>query len=203
MLLAQLFASAWWRMPAAGNTVHLTFDDGPHPATTPFILEQLARYDMNATFFCLGRSVERHPGLFRSIVDAGHAVGLHTYSHLNGWKSDPGEYLADLQRSADLIGSRLFRPPYGKLSWKLWQELKDNYQIVMWSLSPEDYLEDIADELLLDRLTSRAVAGEIVLLHENDKSAPHIHKVLPKYLDWLQDAGFTSEKLAAPKAGKP
>jgi peptidoglycan/xylan/chitin deacetylase (PgdA/CDA1 family) len=194
-LLGQVFREAWWRIPCEDQAVCITFDDGPHPETTPFILEQLESFGMTATFFCLGRCVEAHPALLNAIREAGHGIGIHGWNHLSGWHSSFDEYLTDLHKAAALIQSPLFRPPYGKLSWRLWKALKDQYQVVMWTTSPEDYKPELDPGVILERLTRSVRAGDIVVLHENDKSKEHIKSVLPAYLDWLKAHNFTSRKI--------
>ena len=194
-IFGQVFSEAWWRMPEEGQCVYITFDDGPHPESTPYILHQLKEFDMKATFFCLGRSVEEYPSLFEQILAEGHQTGIHSYNHLNGWKVDKQTYLDDISRAETLINSKLFRPPYGKLSWSQWQALKSKYQIVMWSTMPEDFRSELPTKSIIQRLTSNVRSGDIVVLHENDKSLKHIHNTLPKYLNWLKTNGFTSKKL--------
>lgn len=195
LLFDQLFRDVIWRMPATGQSVYITFDDGPHPQTTPFILEQLAAHEMQATFFLLGRQVEAHPELYQAIIDEGHLVAHHTYSHVNGWHTGLEEYLEDVSRGATQIPSNYFRPPYGKLTKAQWTRVREQFRIVMWSVMPEDWRTELDSEKVLHRLTEKTRSGDIVLLHENDKSMHHIRKVLPKYLSFLQANNLTSNRL--------
>ncbi len=115
IIIQKLFPGVIWRIPNSENKVFLTFDDGPDPEGTPRILDILAKYDAKATFFCLGRQVEKYPTLFERILKEGHAVGNHTYSHLNGWTTANEKYFEDIERANEIIGSKLFRPPYGRI----------------------------------------------------------------------------------------
>ena len=113
--IQQLYSSYTWRMPAVENAIYLTFDDGPHPTITPWVLDELKKYNASATFFCIGKNVAQHPGIYNRIINEGHAVGNHTQHHLNGWKTDTETYLKDIAAAAAVIDSALFRPPYGKI----------------------------------------------------------------------------------------
>lgn len=192
-VMGQLFSDAWWRR--SDGHYYLTFDDGPHPETTPFILETLAAFRAEATFFCTGRAAEAYPELLECIRGAGHTVGNHSYSHPHGWKTPLKEYLDDVARADAVLKSRLFRPPYGKLTWGQYQALKADFQIVMWSVMPHDYLEALPSATVLDRLKRHTGPGEIAVLHENDRSAAHITSILPDFLDYLAEAGIATKKL--------
>ncbi|MEZ5024179.1 MAG: polysaccharide deacetylase family protein [Chitinophagales bacterium] len=137
---------ALWQVKTNEKVIYLTFDDGPHPETTPFILDLLAEYNFTATFFCLGKNVEKNPELFDRMMKEGHAVGNHSYSHLNAWNTDSKDYLEDVAKAQALIQSNLFRPPYGRLMYPEWKQLKQQYKIVMWSLMPEDFRSDLTSE---------------------------------------------------------
>ena len=126
-------------MPAGNGAVYLTFDDGPHPESTPRLLELLARHEAKATFFCLGKNVEKYPGLYDQIIAAGHSTGNHTWSHPNGWTTSTLRYLADVDRAAGVIDSKLFRPPYGRLTPGQYRQLKKRYNIIMWTRLFPDY----------------------------------------------------------------
>ena len=194
-ILHQVFSKAIWRIPTEEKVIYLTFDDGPHTELTPIILDQLKQYNFSATFFCLGKSVIANPSLFKQLLKSNNGIGLHGYDHLNGWQENKEHYLENLNKVSRLIDSNLFRPPYGKLSWSQWNELKNDYQIIMWSVMPEDFREDLTSEVIFERLKQNIQPGNIVVLHENDKSLKHCKYLLPRYLSLLQTEGYTVKKL--------
>jgi peptidoglycan/xylan/chitin deacetylase (PgdA/CDA1 family) len=126
---------ALWQVKNNEKVIYLTFDDGPHRETTAFILDLLAQYSFTATFFCLGKNVEKHLELCDRMIKEGHAVGNHTYNHLNAWNTNTKIYLEDVAKAQELIKSKIFRPPYGKLKFSEWRKLKQQYKIVMWSFT--------------------------------------------------------------------
>ena len=138
-LAGQLFPGARFTMPPDDGAVYLTFDDGPHPESTPRLLELLAKHEAKATFFCLGQNVEKYPGLYEQIIAAGHSTGNHSWSHPNGWRTTTRNYLADVDRAAGVIDTNLFRPPYGRLTPGQYQKLKKRYNIIMWTRLFPDY----------------------------------------------------------------
>jgi len=194
-LFEEVFKDAWWKIHDVKQTIFLTFDDGPHPDTTPFILDKLRAHNATATFFCTGHAIESHPQLFERIVNEGHTVGNHSYDHLHSWKTNSAVYMADIEKADAVINSKLFRPPYGKLKRNQWLILKRKYQVVMWSVMPHDYKVDLPWEKILNRLKENSGTGDIVVLHENDKSKEHIKKVLPEYLDFLSQKGLEVKRL--------
>jgi len=194
-LLGQVFQDAWWKITDHQNSVFLTFDDGPHPETTPFILDTLRNENAKATFFCTGKSVDAHPLLFKRIKDEGHAVGNHSYNHYHSWKTNAKVFLDDIEKADEIIKSKLFRPPYGKLTRSQWLKLKKQYQVVMWSVMPHDYKADMPSDKVLHRLKEHSCEGDIVVLHENDKSKNHILNILPSYLRFLKEKGLTINRL--------
>ena len=156
----------------AGNAdgrpaVYLTFDDGPHPESTPRILELLAKHNALATFFCLGRNVEKHPSLYDSILAAGHAVGNHSYSHPNGWTTSTRRYVADIDRAAIIISSNLFRPPYGRITPEQYWQLRKNYKIIMWTHQFSDYRSGFNPATAN---LSGIRPGDILAMHDNPKT---------------------------------
>ncbi|NOY37479.1 MAG: polysaccharide deacetylase family protein [Chlorobi bacterium] len=160
------FPDLVWRMPGADNTIYLTFDDGPDPEGTPRILDLLAEYKAKATFFCLGRRVEKYPDLFERIKKEGHAVGNHTYSHLSGWTTGNRKYFEDIERADKLIGSKLFRPPYGRIRPSQIRVLKERYKIIMWDVMSGDYDPRQTPEQISRRLEKHIRPGSVVVGHE-------------------------------------
>lgn len=167
-LAGRLFPGTHFIMPDEAGAIYLTFDDGPHPESTPRLLELLARHDARATFFCLGQNVEKYPGLYGQIITAGHATGNHSWSHPNGWTTNTSKYIADVNRAAGLIDSKLFRPPYGRLTPGQYLELKKRYNIIMWTRMFPDY------SLAFNPSTARFPGirpGDILVMHDSFKTA--------------------------------
>lgn len=152
---------------ASGDQVHLTFDDGPHPDTTPWILDHLDQRDMSAIFFLLGENAERYPDLMREIRDRGHQVANHGYHHTKGWKQSVSDFVQNVDRGAAITGSTLFRPPYGQIGWLQYQAIKDRHQIMMWSVMPGDFVEDIDTHATVLKVNRYLKPGDIIVLHDN------------------------------------
>ncbi len=138
-LAEKLLPALRFTMPAGSGVIYLTFDDGPHPESTPRLLELLAKHEAKATFFCLGQNVEKHPSLYDQIIAAGHSTGNHTWSHPNGWITSTPSYMEDVDRAARVIDSKLFRPPYGRITPGQYRQLRKRYNIIMWTRMFADY----------------------------------------------------------------
>ncbi len=192
-----------WEGPeTADPTVYLTFDDGPHPSVTHFVLEQLDRYDASATFFCIGKNVVENPGLYERLVRSRHAVGNHTYDHLNGSKVSTEDYLADVAQAAVHIESRLFRPPYGRIrraQAKALQEAKPSYELVMWTLLSADFDADVSPQKCLENVVFNAAPRSIIVFHDSLKAAPRLEYALPRVLEHCHREGW---KMSALPQGK-
>lgn len=186
-IIKKLFSRKIWSFPDTGNAIYLTFDDGPHPEITPWILEQLNNYNAKATFFCLGENAKRYPEIIREIKAQGHAVGSHGDKHLNGWQISKKEYEQNILNGKntleDIIKEKvdLFRPPYGKFKHKVLME----QATIMWSLMPADFDQSITQEKCLERLC-KAKTGDIIVLHDNDKSWKHLEYCLPEFLEFCK-----------------
>jgi peptidoglycan/xylan/chitin deacetylase (PgdA/CDA1 family) len=187
-----------WQMPGGNNTVYLTFDDGPHPEATPFVLEQLARFDAKASFFCIGKNVLRYPELYAAMPAQGHRVGNHTMHHLNGSKATADAYVADYAEAAQHIDSDLFRPPYGRINaaqMRGIKQLNPRASIVMWSVLTSDFDQRITGERCVVHVKRHTRAGSIVVFHDSAKALPRLRVALPQTLDWLQQKGYTCAAL--------
>jgi peptidoglycan/xylan/chitin deacetylase (PgdA/CDA1 family) len=166
--------------------VYLTFDDGPHPQITHFVLDQLDRYDASATFFCIGKNVVDNPGLYERLARSRHAIGNHTYDHLNGSKVNTEDYLADIAQAAAHIDSRLFRPPYGRIRRTqalALGEATPPYTIVMWSLLSADFDTDLSPQKCLENVVFHAEPRHIIVFHDSLKAAPRLEYALPRVLE--------------------
>ncbi len=188
--LRWLYPRAAWRMDHNDHSVYLTFDDGPIPESTPFILQTLAEFDVKATFFMVGDNVRKYPNLFRQIVSAGHQVGNHTYHHLGGFKHIAKTYIDDTERANDLIGSHLFRPPHGCMSHGQYLWLKRKYRIVMWDLVTRDYSKWLAADDVYENVRRYARNGSIITFHDSLKSIDKLRTALPRSLKWLKEQGY-------------
>ncbi len=178
-ILQSLFPSLIWRIPNAGNKIFLTFDDGPDPEATPRILDLLEEHNAKATFFCLGGQVEKYPAIFDRIKNEGHAVGNHTYSHLSGWTTSNKKYFEDIERADQIIGSKLFRPPYGRIRPSQIKVLKEKYKIIMWDVMSGDYDERQKPERILKRVQKRIRPGSVVVWHDKHQTYELLKTMLP------------------------
>lgn len=188
--LRWLYPRATWRMNHKERAVYLTFDDGPIPESTPFILRTLAEFGAKATFFMVGDNVRKYPDLYRRIVAAGHQVGNHTYHHLGGFKHLAKTYIDDTERANDLIGSHLFRPPHGCMSHSEYLWLRRKYRIVMWDLVTRDYSKWLTADDVYENVRRYARNGSIITFHDSLKSIDKLRTALPRSLKWLVEQGY-------------
>lgn len=185
-----LYPRATWRMDKNEKAVYLTFDDGPIPESTPFILETLAKYDAKATFFMVGENVLRYHDLYNRIKEDGHRVGNHTFNHWGGFRHATLKYNANVEQANELIKSNLFRPPHG---WMLWQQyfwLGRKYRIVMWDLLTRDYSKWTTSEDVVRTVKRYVRNGSIITFHDSLKSIDKLKKALPEVLEWLKNEGY-------------
>ncbi len=193
--LQKLFPAYTWKVNTDDKQLFLTFDDGPHPQITPWVLRMLAEFNAKATFFCVADNVKKYPEVYKQIILAGHSVGNHTFHHLNGWKHNKSDYLADVKLAEEFIDSRLFRPPYGKITRKQAKELLPHYQIVMWDRLSVDYKKDLNIEESL-RQMKRVNKGSILVFHDSEKAFENLQKLLPVLLADYQKRGYQLNALA-------
>ncbi len=184
-----------WNIPTKGKEIYLTFDDGPHPTITPFVLDQLRAYNAKATFFCIGKNVEQHPKVYRRIIDEGHKVGNHTYDHLNGWKTTDKDYFENISKASKIIDSHLFRPPYGRITKFQAKHLSGLFKIVMWDVLSADFDITISKEKCLANVLSNIQPGSIIVFHDSEKAFPRLEYVLPNVLQFLKDNNYNSKTI--------
>ena len=197
-----------WRLPSGTGSprLFLTFDDGPTPGVTDWVLDQLGAYGAKATFFVVGEQAERHPDLLREVVRRGHTVGTHTQHHLNGWKTGSAEYLDDVRQGNQAVSAILksefpeyevayFRPPYGRIRSRDAKQIRDDHQIVMWNVLAADWRQDLPVDKVTQRVTRNAVDGSIVVFHDSVKAEPRVKGALPKVLKHFSEKGFQFEAL--------
>jgi peptidoglycan/xylan/chitin deacetylase (PgdA/CDA1 family) len=199
--LALLYPNRLWKGPELERKVSLTFDDGPVPGVTDWVLDELAKRRLNASFFMVGDNVRKHPSLANEVIAAGHQVGNHTYHHLSGWKTSTATYLEDVAACdamlEDTLGLKtsLFRPPYGWMKPLQARAVAKDKKIVMWSLLSYDFDSSLAAEKIIQVCASRTSSGSILVFHDQEKTKEQLKKVLPNYLDFLVGEGFATQPL--------
>lgn len=194
-----LYRKALWRVPVAGQkTVYLTFDDGPIPEITPWVLDVLDNFGVKATFFCVGDNVRKHPDVFADVLARGHRVGNHTFHHVQGWLSTPKKFLADTNLAAKIISSNLFRPPHGHMIFPQPVLLKKHgYKIVMWDVVTRDYNPRFSPERILQNVKKYTRDGSIIVFHDSLKAEKNMKYALPRAIEWLLAQGYTFEMVDA------
>ena len=190
LLYRMLFPETVWRMPMKHKAVYLTFDDGPIPEVTPWVLDTLDRYGIKATFFMVGDNVRKHPDTFRMVVARGHSVGNHTMHHLQGSIVTTKRYIADIAEANDYIHSPLFRPPHGIIRWKQAAAIKSDMRIVMYDLVTRDYSKKLNGEQVLDNVKRFTRNGSIIVFHDSLKSEKNLRYALPRAIEWLKENGY-------------
>lgn len=196
--LKRLYSNCVWQMPTGDRIIYLTFDDGPHPVATTFVLEELKKFNAKATFFCIGKNVVEYGGIYKMILDEGHAVGNHTFNHLNGWKTDDEIYLQNIEEAKKYIDSNLFRPPYGRATrfqLKLIRSHKLNLTPLMWTVLSGDFDLKIDREKCLNNVLRNTSNGSIVLFHDSEKAFDKMKYALPKVLEYFSEKGFRFKKI--------
>ncbi len=175
--------------------IYLTFDDGPVDEVTPFVLDQLKKYDAKATFFCVGENIDNHPKIFKQLIKAGHSIGSHSYNHLSGWFTDNAQYYSNVVKAAELSDSKLFRPPYGRIKPSQAKKIQEDYKIIMWDVLSGDFDPNITVEKCFDNVISNANSGSIVVFHDSIKSYAVLKQVLPMVLDFYHEEGYTFKSI--------
>ncbi len=189
--IKKLTPRLYWRIPGSKGAVYLTFDDGPTPGITQWVLDTLDRFDAKATFFCLGKNVDLHPDILPEILRRGHAVGNHTYSHQKGWGMPAGRYVEDVDLANDLLHSNLFRPPYGRITPSQIRRLRERYRIIMWDIISRDYSHVISGRTCVKTVTKHLYDGAIIVFHDSVKAAPNLRYALPRVLEEIRRQGYS------------
>lgn len=190
-----LFPECVWRLHKKRKCVYLTFDDGPIPEVTPWVLDTLDRYGVKATFFCVGDNVKRNPELFEEIKRRGHSVGNHTMNHLQGMKVTARRYLRNVAEANMLIKSPLFRPPHGLLKWAQSNVLREHFTIVMYDVVSRDYSRKLTGEQVLKNIKRYVRKGSIIVFHDSLKAEKNMKYALPKAIEWLMEKGYSIERI--------
>jgi peptidoglycan/xylan/chitin deacetylase (PgdA/CDA1 family) len=196
--LKRIYRDCIWQIPTKEKIIYLTFDDGPHPVATSFVLEQLKAYNASATFFCIGKNVVEYPEVYQQVINDHHAVGNHTYHHLNGWKTKDDKYMEDIEMAKKYIDSNLFRPPYGKITkfqLKLLAKEKFKLTAVLWTVLSGDFDQSISKERCLQNVIGNTGNGSIVVFHDSEKAYEKLQFTLPRILQYFSDKGYQFEKI--------
>ncbi len=192
------FPNYYWHGNREERKVYLTFDDGPTPIVTDFVLEQLSQYDFKATFFCIGDKVNQFPKTYEQVKRDGHSIGNHTHHHLNAWKTNRSIYLKDVELCATYVVSKLFRPPYGRITGRITNELIDKgYRIVLWDILSGDFDESRTAASCLENLKKNTRNGSVIVFHDSDKSYKKLKEILPPYLEFLKNNEWKSTSITA------
>lgn len=188
----KLFKKYRWHFYSDEKVLYLTFDDGPIPEVTEFVLNQLKIYNAKATFFCIGKNVKKHPEIYERILKEGHAVGNHTHNHLKGWKSKTKKYLENIEKAEQFIHSKLFRPPYGRIKKKQARALlKRDYEVIMWDVLSGDFDTKISKETCLSNVLSNCRQGSIIVFHDSVKAQKNMEYALPRVLEYYTNEGYS------------
>ncbi len=194
--LKKLYPGCLWDMKGPEKTLYLSFDDGPHPTITPFVLDTLKKHRARATFFCIGENVVKYPAIYQRVLAEGHSTGNHTQHHINGWKTPDEEYLADIHEAGTHIKSRLFRPPYGRISRSQIRQLHRedaSVKIVMWNILAGDWVTDLSPERCYRRIRNRISDGDIIVFHDSEKAWDRMSHALPLLLEEFSRKGYRFE----------
>ncbi len=196
--LKQVYPGRIWNRERNEKNIYLSFDDGPEPSITKFVLDELKRYNAKATFFCIGKNVEQHASLYQQILNEGHATGNHTQNHLNGWETKDDVYAEDVKKAAKHVQSDLFRPPYGRLKFKQASILKKSnrdIKIVMWDVLSGDFDENCSAKECIENVKRKSRPGSIVVLHDNKKTKDKLQVVLPEIMRFFSEKGYAFKAL--------
>ena len=191
--LRQLFPDLLWRFSTNKKVLYLTFDDGPHPSLTPWVLGCLKQFHAKATFFFVGHNVEKHLDLYQQVLEEGHHVGNHTHNHLRGWTTNNKKYIANVAQCQKLVNSTLFRPPYGRITPKQIRQLKRTYTIVMWDVLSWDFRQKTAPEKCVRNVIKHSRPGSIIVFHDNKNAGENIKHSLPLILSHFSKLGYRFE----------
>ena len=190
-LLRPLWGKVVWRKDPSSKVIYLTFDDGPVPEVTPLVLDLLDEHNIKATFFCVGENVQKHPDTFAQVMSRGHKVGNHTFNHLKGFSVKDEEYYDNIDKAAELIDSKLFRPPYGRVTGKQMKKLRDRYTIIMWDVITHDYNKNLSPETIMRTIKRYSRNGSLVVFHDSIKAKENVLVVLPLAIEYWKSKGYT------------
>jgi len=194
-IIKKLFPTFIWNFPDEKEAVFLTFDDGPRPEVTPWVLDILDKYNAKATFFCIGKNVEMFPELFEEVKRRGHAVGNHSYSHVKGWGMQTGDYVRDIDTASDMIRSNLFRPPYARIGTNQARVLGERYKTIMWDIISRDYNRNLSGDACARNVIRHLQPGSIIVFHDSIKCAQNLFIALPQVLEAIKAKGLLCKRI--------
>ena len=189
-LLKKLYPDAIWRKDTSTKKIYLTFDDGPVPAVTPWVLDILKQYNIKATFFCVGENVKKNTAVYQRILAESHSVGNHTFNHLNGWSTHSNKYIENIEQCAQLVHTNLFRPPYGRTRKSQVKQLRPHYSIIMWDVLSGDYNKKTSNEKCLQNVIDNIRNGSIIVFHDSIKAQKKLEYALPRFIEYALKNGF-------------
>jgi peptidoglycan/xylan/chitin deacetylase (PgdA/CDA1 family) len=197
LLFRKLFRSFVWRVPTKDLVLFLTFDDGPIPEVTLAVLELLKNYNAKATFFCIGDNVRKYPQVFQQVIDDGHAIGNHTFNHLNGWKTKTSDYIKNIAACEEVLKSKIkiFRPPYGKLRISQYLKVRKSHSIIMWDVLTKDWKQNLTAEDCFEIARRKTKSGSIVVFHDSLKAKKRMLPTLEKTLKYFSEKGFRFDRI--------
>jgi len=198
LLLKWYYPSLTWHKSRREKAIYLTFDDGPIPDVTAFVLKTLKSFDVKATFFCIGDNIRKHPDLFEQIIAEGHQIGNHTYNHLKGWKTETRTYIENFKNCQQLMATTLFRPPYGRIKKKQIAGIKSllpTTEIIMWDILSGDFDQTLSPEKCYQNVIKHTTNGSIIVFHDSLKAFERLAYALPKAIKVLKDQGYTFKTL--------
>ena len=187
--LRALYPQCFWNLPNTENKIYLTFDDGPTPEVLPFILETLDKFNVPATFFCVGENILRHPELFKKISEK-HTIGNHTFNHLSGWKAPNYTYYKNIKKFDAIYATPLFRPPYGRISRTQAKHISKKFKIIMWDVLSYDYSKNTSPKKCLNNVVKNTKSGSVIVFHDNKKASKNLTYALPRCIEELLSKGF-------------
>lgn len=190
-----IYPNYTWKVKTQSKVVYFTFDDGPHPAITPWVLELLKQYQAKATFFVVGENITKFPETFQQILKEGHAVGNHTYNHLKGWKTENNDYIHNFLLCQELTQTHLFRPPYGRIKKQQAKAILKTHQIIMWDRLSRDYEDHLNIEESLQAMKVLPAEGAIFVFHDSEKAFNNLKVLLPELLSYFTNNGYRFEPL--------
>lgn len=194
-IIKKFYPSLVWQIPTKEKVLYLTFDDGPSPGITDWVLEELKKYDAKATFFCIGDKIEKYRTIFDNVISEGHLVANHTYNHLNGWKTDDDKYAENIRKCENLTSTKFFRPPYGRIKKSQIKELQSDYKIIMWTMLSWDFLKNLDQNFSMKNLTEKTKRGDIIVFHDSEKAEHNLKFLLPRVLEYFHSKDFKFEVL--------
>lgn len=193
-ILKKLAPSCIWNKPN-DTTIYITFDDGPHPRITPWVLDQLKKHSAKATFFMVGENAVKYASVVQSVKDQEHQIGNHSFNHLKGWSNRNTKYYQNIEKASAFTSATLFRPPYGQIRPSQIHFLKKQYQIVMWSVLSKDYLKNLDCKRAIKRICRQTKPGSVIVFHDSEKAENQLKQLLPEYLDYCKNKGYEMKVL--------